>query len=280
MILKDTTFGVNTVGNREALQMCLASVLNAKVLPSRIQIRFEGKLPGFAAFYLEQLADIARFRGVEWTMCVANSEGVRAARDWQLDNCPTEMLWMGDDDAIYDFDCLKELYDGFYELNRKSFDVAYVCGSKADINNRRGYKDFNVKIHRKEDVKPNASFSFFYDKEDCVGRYAPIFTADTGNILINIPLIRSKQLRFSQFECSTNSGGEDTIFALECGKAGLKAFFVPSAQAIHLEKEQVNFNEFAARAEMVLRVCDLRGYSEEQVKHLKEAFMPWTFRKD
>ena len=47
---KKVTFGVGCVGNVEALYMCLASVLNAVMVPGRIQVRFEGPLPAFGTF--------------------------------------------------------------------------------------------------------------------------------------------------------------------------------------------------------------------------------------
>jgi hypothetical protein len=278
-LLSDYTFGVNSCGNTEALQMCLASVLNASVLPKAIQIRFEGHLPSFGRFYMEQLSELARFRGVEFTMSVAKSEGVRAARDWQLANCKTDFLWMGDDDVVYAYDCLEYLSKGATDILKRDDQCAYICGVKGDLNNRRGWGNFQMKIHKKEDVHDNCAFNWFYDKEDCAKLYPRIWTCDTGNVLINLPLVRSKDIRFTVFEESLNSGGEDTIFALECGHAGLTAYFVPSAHAFHLEKPVVNFNEHAARAEMVLRVADLRGYSGEQMDYVRKIFMPWCFEK-
>jgi hypothetical protein len=261
--------------------MCLSSVLNATVLPGKIQIRFEGELPGFGEFYLEQLAEFARFRGVDFVMQVAKSKGIRAARDWHLDNCDTQYFWMGDDDVVYAYDCLQYLHEGAEVLRKKfSAKLCYICGSKGDLNNRRGYGNFQMSIHKKEDVHDNCAFNWFYDKQDCHGLYPEIYTADTGNMLFNMEVVRQHDLRFSLFEESMNSGGEDTLFALETRHRDLKAFFVPSAQAFHLEKPVVNFNEFAARAEMVLRVADLRGYKGEHLDYVRKVFMPWlTYHK-
>ncbi len=217
---------------------------------------------------------MARLFGIEFTMTVAKSKGIRAARDFLLDNCKTSYLWMGDDDVVYSYDCLELLH----EATSAKFNFSYLCGSKGDVNNRRGYGDFQIKLHTAKDLHDNCPFTWFYDKADCRGKYPEIFTADTGNMLVNIAAIRKFNVKFSVFNESLNSGGEDTIFALECGKAGLHAYFVPSAQSYHLEKEQVRFNEFAARGEMILRAAELRNYSGAQMDYVRKSFMPWLFK--
>lgn len=276
-VIEDVTFGVSSVGNNKALMMCLASVLNASRIPARIQIRFEGPLPSFAEYYFEQLSELARFHGVDWVMQVCKSQGIREARDWHLSTCPTPFLWMGDDDVVYEYDCLSFLRQASDDvsISRGSAGNAYFCGTKGDLNNRRGYGNFKMDIHGPADVYANCPFNWFYDKEACQGMYARIYTADTGNIFIDMDCIRKNGIKFNQFSESLNSGGEDTIFALECGLKDLEAWIVPSARSYHLEKEQVNFNEFAARGEMVLRVCELREYKKEQVDYLKKVFFPW-----
>ena len=285
MKLSNVTFGVNTVGNTKALLMCLASVLNAEVIPGAIQIRSEGSLPAFGDFYMEQLAELARFKGVDFSINVAKSAGIRAARDWQIDFCRTDYLWMGDDDVLYSYDCLNFLYDGMLRVGplnggglKTPKNVAYVCGTKGDLNNRRGWANFEMSLKTVDDVKDNCSFNHFYDKETCMGSYAEIYTADTGNMLINLPLVRSKKIRFSLFDESTNSGGEDTLFAMECRHRGTSAYIIPSAQSYHLEKPMVNFGEAAARVEMVLRCAELRGYNPELIAKVKTALMPGTPR--
>ncbi len=277
MILDKVTFCVSTCGNIKALLMCLSSVLNGTRLPSLIMIRFEGETGGFAEFYLEQLAALARFKGVEWWMHDSKPRGIRHARDFFLDNCPTDFLWMCDDDVIYEPDCLEHLWEyvGCSRLGAMNENLSYVCGTKGDLNNRRGYGNFKMDVHGKDDVYENCPFNWFYDKKECAGLSAPIFTMDTGNALIYLPNIRAEAIRFGQFAQSTNSGGEDTIFALECRHRGLEAFIIPSARSYHLEKPNINFSEFAARAEMVLRVCELRKYKQSDVDYMKRVFFPW-----
>ena len=286
----DVTFGVSCIGNVEALYMCLASVLNATCVPRRIQIRFEGELPAFGTFYMEQLAEFARFREVDFLLAVAKSEGVRTARDWHIDNCPTPLLWMGDDDVVYDYECLDYLGSTFGKIRSELFHagsedmdgaaaIGYLCGTKGDLNNRRGWGNFKMNVHGPEDVFDNCAFNWFYDKQACKGKYARIYTMDTGNALINVAAIRAAGIRFQTFAESLNSGGEDTIFALECGKAGLDAYIVPSATSYHLEKPRVNFNEHAARAEMVLRAAEVRGYSGKHMEYVRSIFFPWLWKK-
>jgi hypothetical protein len=275
---KKVTFGVGCVGNVEALYMCLASVLNAVMVPGRIQVRFEGPLPAFGTFYMEQLAEFARFRGVDFLIQVASSKGVRAQRDWQLDNCRTPYLWMGDDDVVYDWECLEHLSFGIERLMAKpDSNTAYLCGTKGDLNNRRGWGNFRMDVHKKEDVYVNCPFNWFYDKEDCASLEAEIYTADTGNIVFDMEQLNAHNIRFSVFPESVNSGGEDTIFALECRHQGLEAYMIPSAQSFHLEKPKVNFSEHAARAEMVLRAAQVRGYSGKHMDYVKRVLMPWVF---
>lgn len=277
-IAENVTAGVSCVrSDIKALLLCLSSILNATGVPAAIKVRFEGPISAFGDFYLEQIADLARLKGVEFSIHVAQSKGVRAARDWHIANCDTQFLWMLDDDVVYAYDCLAQLLNGQVFLCDNN--VAYLCGTKADVNNRRGYKDFSIEEHPASDVKDNGSYNWLYDKDACAGKYAEIWTADTGNLLIDIQRIRSARICFQLFPDSTNCGGEDTLFALECRKAGYRAFMVPSAQSFHLEKPVVNFNEFSARAEMILRVAALRSYDAKDMQKVRESFFPWEFRK-
>jgi hypothetical protein len=273
MINNDVTFGVSCVGNVEALQMCLASVLQGKLLPCTIVVRFEGPMPSFGTFYMEQLSDLARFKGVEFVMTVAKSKGIRAARDWLLEICATKYLWMGDDDVIYDPECLSN----FEFVTSAGEEFAYLCGTKADVNNRRGWKDFNTKVHSHEDVREDCSFNHHYDKKKCFGLTARIHGMDTGNCLINLSAIRGKKIRFQMFDESTNCGGEDTLFALACNHAGLTAYFVPSAQSFHLEKPRINFGEDAARAEMVMRAIESKRWGMASKQLAKKSLFPWLW---
>lgn len=276
--LNDTTFAVNTVGNTQALLLCLSSVINATQVPRKIRIRSEGHFPSTSGYYLEQLMEFARWKGVETSITVDKSKGVRYARDWQIDNCTTRYLWMGDDDVVYHYECLENLYGAMMTIHPKARDeVAYLCGSKADLNNRRNYPNWNTSLQGADKVKEDCPFFYSYDVQACAGKIAKMSTMDTGNCFLNIPLLRKHGIRFTLYDDSVNCGGEDTLFAMECANLKLQAYFVPSAQSYHLEKENLNFSEFAARAEMILRVAHERKYPAEVVNKVKAAHAAWGF---
>lgn len=280
-IVTGLTVGVTTVGRMDSLHMMLSSVLLGTHVPERIIIRLEGELPSFGTFYMEQLSELARFKGVDFMMQVTKSQGVREARDWLLDSCMTDYLFMVDDDVVLEFDCVGTMFNAIVdnmEPIKKPSKVAYMCGSKGDVNNRRGYKNFKVDVKGAEGVYDNCPFNWFYDKKACAGKYAQIYTCDTGITVFNVNLVKEHNIRFAMFDHSMNSGGEDTLFALECRHQGLEALIVPSARSYHLEKEVVTFaDDFAPRAEMILRVIELRGYKGKHVEYMKKVFMPWLF---
>lgn len=247
----DVTFAVSSLGNVDALQLCLASVLNAETVPGKIMLRFEGSLPSFARFYLEQLADLARLKGVEWSMTLDRSKGIRYARDWMLHNCRTEYLWMGDDDVIYDWDCLTQFRKVIHPVGGVSLflsnqQAAWVCGVKVDVNNRRKYADYSQEI-RSSNLP--MSQNHFYSKQNHSGLCYRFDKLDTGNVIFNVPRIKGK-LSFQVFKDSANGGAEDACFALKALQMGYSAFLAPAAQSIHLEKEQVYFNELRNRQEI------------------------------
>lgn len=242
---KAVTFGVSTCGNTEALCNCLTSVLTGILAPAVIQIRFEGNLPAFGNFYLEQLSCLARIRGIAWDMYVDKSKGVRYARDFHVANCPTELLWMGDDDVVYAPDCLEHLMFNVGELG-----IAYYNGVKVDVSNLRGYKDYNTDVYPTFPA-PGSPLNHFY--VGTLVRHEIQGIMDTGNVILNLDVCKNNGLRFSMFPDSANAGGEDTLFAAKVKSLGLKAFAVPTAIAFHLEKPKAVFNEFEARKELIKR---------------------------
>lgn len=285
MIANNVTFGVNCTGNIQALTMCLSSVLMGEVVPARIQVRMEGAFPSFGNFYLEQLASLASIYGVEFSIEYAASKGVRKARNWQMEKCQTDFLWMGDDDCIYSYECLEYLRAATLSLVEQAtlgpdfiYPFGYISGSKPDVNNRRGYGDFSVKILDPMQVKDdnnqffNASVNQFY-AQGGIG-LAKTATMDTGNVLLNLPPIKKAGIDFDPFEASYNCGGEDTLMGLRLNHAGLLGYFCPNARAVHLEKPQdkVHFGEFAARGEMLRLACSKLGIDPDTVQ---KEFMPF-----
>lgn len=279
-IASNVTFGVNCTGNIQALLICLTSVLQNRLLPAKIQIRFEGEFPSFGNFYLEQLAALAARFHVEFSVSYGASQGVRKARDWQLKNCRTELLWMGDDDCLYSPNCLDEFMWALDHL-KTTFSprddagneccVGYVNGSKPDINNRRGYGDFGTASRSTAQLPNGASMNQFYYGDRTLVRTN---TMDTGNVLLSVDYLRKFNIWFDKFGMSYNSGGEDTLMGLHCNHLNAYGFFCPTAVAIHLEKppSNSNFGEFAARGEMLLRTCELLEISTQG---LPKEFMPF-----
>lgn len=245
---EDVTFAVTTADNYEALPLCLMSVLNAETVPGAIHVRFEGSLPRFARFYLEQIADYARFIGVQWDMTVSHSQGIRHARDYLLSACSTPVLWMGDDDVVFDFDCLRNACKALDVVARDGVgDVGYLCGVKVDCNNRRGYGDFDLRVRGEKEAVPNCSQNHHYDKQALLGKIVPTTRLDTGNSFYYPATLREHKLQFRDAGMP-NCGAEDAIFALRVKKAKLRGIFIPAAAGIHLEKERIIFDSHANRA--------------------------------
>jgi len=262
---KNITYGVNTTGNIQALLLNLNSVAMQTVLPAKVVVRTEGEFPSFSNFYLEQLADLFRLKSVEFSIHLASSKGARVARQWHLDNCTTDFFWGGDDDVVFDSDCLSILYNTSQTL--EIYEWGYIGGTKADVNNRRGYKDFNTSINPSSEIKDECNYNVLYEPRKSISP-VKIKTLDTGNMFLNIRELRESKVSFTPFKESANCSGEDTIFALECSKNGFMGWYVPEAVAYHLEKpiEHTQFNEFAARKEMLLRACEVNGYDKEIIK--------------
>lgn len=247
--------------------LCLSSVLLGTVVPAAINIRLEGEFPDFNHFYLEQLAELARIAGVDWNMNVGLSKGIRYARDWQLDHCTTKYLWTGDDDVIFDSLCLSNFsaYTALLEAEHlgpkgERFYPAFLQGSKADVNNRRGYPDHSKVVSEQGANVPYHSFfaQSCSSDDDQLKRQVML---DPGNALLSVGYFRGHTLRFTQFDDGFNAAGEDALMALHIHAEGSCGLRVPSARAFHLEKPAGSrFGETAARAEAVLRSAQLKGY--------------------
>lgn len=267
MIRKDVTFGVSCNGNLRGILMCLSSVLIGRTIPAAIQIRMEGVFPTFGNFELEQLAELSRFKGCFFEISVFKSEGVRKARQWHLDHCSTKYLWMGDDDCVYDYGCLSELMKAGPDLSVliSEKNTAYIAGCKIDLNNRRGYTNFDTRIHPESELIDGASFNHLYEKSSKTPR---VCTIDTGNALIHCENCKREGVVFTPFEDSVNAGGEDTIFGLFAHRQKLDAFFAPNAIAYHLDKAGGSsfVSELTTRGEMLLRACDILGLDKEKLK--------------
>jgi hypothetical protein len=268
----DITAGISCKGNIQALLLCLSSICNATFRPARIQVRLEGELSGIANFYLEQLSDLARLRGIEMSFALCRSTGARDSRDWQLQHCATKWLWMLDDDVIADADCL----EAYLSVSPGTASSDFLAGSKCDVNNRRNYPFFDMCPQRPLPLREDANHSLVYDVDFCWAICAPTKALDTGNCLLNVTSIRNARVTFRQFPDQLNCSGDGTTFWLALEHAGLVGYFVPSAVAYHLEKPGGGFNEFNARGEMLLRLCDVKGWNKES---LRKYWMPSVLGK-
>ena len=272
--LNQISVGICSTGNTQALLLCLASILNAESVPALIRIRMEGKISDLGGFYMEQLIDLARLRGCSVEIISGLSRGVRCARDFIIQTCPTKWLWMLDDDTIVHPRCMDAYLEAVENIPKSEL-VVYFAGSKFDVNNRRQYANFGTDELTPStiDCGPDVSQNLIYNVDEFFGYVFRTYLLDTGNCLMNTELIKKEQLAFAMFPESVNSGGEDTIFALVCDSRNLPARFVPAARVAHLEKPNMNFGEFAARKEMVLRAGEIIKLSKDKANRALFAWL-------
>lgn len=251
-ILPEVTFGVTSV-NPLALGLCLTSVMTGFLLPGAILIRLQAELPGFSGFYFTQLAELARILGIKFSLNVSPQTGIRESRDWLMNRCGTPFLWMGDDDVVFDYNCLPHLREAQLDWPK----VGYVAGIKVDVSNLRQYPDYDTHYRTGFPTQPQPSdLNHFYNLPANVHPPCPFL--DCGNVLLHVKALREQNCRFTLFPDSVpNAGGEDTLFAANVLASGLTGHAAPSARSYHLEKERVVFTEQAMRAEMLLRARQL-----------------------
>ncbi len=277
------TLGITCKGNITALRLALAAALCGEAVPERILLRLEGEFPGFGDYYFEQLVAMAAFYGVDFQMSFAKSSGVREAKQWLLDNCRTPYLWISDDDVLPDSWCLSEFSEQLPQVASACAlmqeEWGFICGAKFDVNNRRKYPDFSDRPHvlkKGETLGWLALQNLAYYPDEDADRYHLTKIFDGGCVVLNVPMLRRKELKFTVAGPSAPSSGVDTLMALRCAKVGLKGFFLPFAHAVHLEKPVSNFESGADRKEMLLRLCDLEGLDHSIVDRGLFAGIPVT----
>jgi hypothetical protein len=268
-ISSETTLGIVCYENIQGLTLALTSVLCAGKCPRTCFVYLTGEIPQFNNFYLEQLAVLARFKGVNFGIDIGPNKGIRYARDYILRRTGIfgRYLWMIDDDVIVEHDCFERL--GKAITNEKHKGVAYMNGVKGDVCNRRGYQNFDLRIHDK--AEDFGSFNHFYKMTPEVESFR-CNTMDTGNVLLD-RMFLSEGVVFSPFADTTNAGGEDALFGLQLNQT-YQGRFCSTARAYHLEKEKLRFDEFSSRAEALLRSCELLHLSKED---LKREMMSWAY---
>jgi hypothetical protein len=252
------TCSVATTGNLPGLCLTLSSILAGLFLPRYLIIRHEGGAE-FSSFYLEQLIDLARFRGVDVSIEFAPKSGVRLTRTAQLEECNTKWLWIADDDVIYDHRFLlnmnRHMNFGLLDHPEK---LCYLCGAKPDINARAAeIAGFSNKIEPKTsllnwDGRANLHWG---DPDELLSYRIPMKYPDTGAILIyrpNVFLIGASFMPFQEGESLPSAPGSDSLFGMQVMSKGGTGFFIPSAQALHLSKPASRFSEANSRTEAIL----------------------------
>lgn len=283
-IAKTTVFVVSSRGNMQALTGCLTSIALQHLLPGEVVIRLEGEIMGLSNFYFEQAVDLLRVMGVRVFISCAQSKGVRAARSELVDAVEGhEYIWMGDDDCVYDANCLSELLvakDEALKYVRDDTLLGWVQGSKPDVNNRRGYKDFSIEIREGQKANNDEGYNFFFTGP---GKTVLCSSLDTGNVLYLVENIMKRMpsdthedyylgRMFNHMDVEYNSSGEDTLCALFLRSRNLFGVFRTSANCVHMEKQVGGFDEFSARKNYITAAAELNGYDATNL----QSVLPWV----
>lgn len=253
----DVTLGLSTTGNHTALAICLATVFAGKVLPGKLVIRSEGQFPLLQDFYVEQLLAGLRSKGVSIEIHLADSKGVRVARDFHLSTCLTKYLWMVDDDVLF----MPSALDDLLQAIKADTTLVYVTGPKPDITNRRGMKQFSSGQvdHGSVDTSgpsPNVNLPWTRRPSTAPLKVVPNLFPDTGSILIRVVPVKDRGIKFSPFRSFAGATGEDTLFGLQCADRKLKGAAILHEHAWHLDKPVSRFGETEARAELIARSAE------------------------
>lgn len=254
----NVVLGIPTTGNIHALLVSLTAVAQGSTLPCQVIIRSEGHFPSFAHYYLEQLADVYRQRGVEFIFAVTPSKGLRGAVDWLLSAVKSKHFWMIADDVMPCPTALENLMCSAYILtsNPETRNWGYITGNKQDVNNRRGWPDYSQTENVAVDYCP--TYGNYARSSPQIVRNRLL---DNSHALFNLDFINGMEHppRETLFDFGYQSGGDDTLFGLYLQHVGLAGWFCPHSQAFHLEKESQNFNEPTARVEAIYRQSQILG---------------------
>lgn len=255
----------------------MTGIANSSVLPARVLIRAEGQFPIFDDFYLAQLADVLRQKGCEFHWALCAPQGLRGSVDWLLNECHSRYLLMVADDVLIDPLAVERLSQASASLDSTVGTEAwgYVVGNKQDVNNVRGWPDYSQKP-----IRAVTDYATTYGVYDVTPTSVLVrnHLLDNSFALFNAAAIRKRRVTETQFPYGFQCGGDDTLFGWVLRKAQLPGYFMPMAQAFHLEKPQgaQNFTEPAARAEALLRQAQLLGISLTRAEI--EQMFPYTKR--
>lgn len=279
-VWQDVTVAISMVGNLDGLKCCLSGLASGTMMPGHLNLRLEGDVPGVNDYYFEQLLCAFRFWGVEVNIQLAHARGIHATRDAQVENCKTTWMVMLDDDVLPDGHLL-EVYNAWVAKTGKppgmgegtftgsdfaAAEFLMVQGTKPDLNNRRGYADFEAKPVPFPKVNEDFNFNVPHTTH-ALGhavqtRWMGTKFCDPGNMMLNVPLCRKMGIQFQPFkQIVRRAGGEDTIFAVQAIAQRAKRLWLPAAFVWHLEKPAGKFRltEHAYRKEALLRSAEQLG---------------------
>lgn len=282
----NVAFVVSSRGNMQALTGCLTSIAMQQLLPCKVVIRLEGEIMGLSNFYFEQSVDLLRVMGIDVQIMCSKSSGVRRARTELLKSVAGyPYVWMGDDDCVYDSACLSELIVAKDEAGkhvRDDVQLGWVQGSKPDVNNRRGYKDFSIEVREGLKANNDEGYNFFFTGP---GKTVLCSSLDTGNVLFCMSAVCKNEgigespleEMFNHTTPEYNSSGEDTLCALYLKSRSLYGVFRTSANCVHMEKQVGGFDEFSARKNYIAATAIKNGYVTEADADLTlKTVLPWV----
>lgn len=247
--MSSITAGICTDGKYlDSLALTLSALLTGSQSPQRIIVQFNDPQGRTDSFVLSQLAHLALLKNVplDFVFEPAHPHGIRGYRDVLIRRVSSGGLLFVDDDVLLDGSALTNLTVALRSIDEA--DCGWVCGTKLDVNNLRGYADYS----REWSDSPVKDTHTLSRSLEPVSSWVP----DTGFMLLNVPLIIKNGIKFVTNSIHANSGGEDTIFGAQCGSKGLEGYIIPSARAWHLDKAQIRFTQDAARTEAVMRTLD------------------------
>lgn len=233
--LSDVGCYVGTIGNAHALTLTVQSILTQSHLPRAVTVFDCSEVGVGRDYYYQQLGQVATLFGVEVVTRVVGPTPLDKMYDRMLDDAiatdKLKYMWLCNDDVLYMPHCLKHLHT----VAEDSAEVSAVCGTKPDITNQRGYKDWSRKVRHIEDCFDGAPPYAIYDTLSLAAVRRQHL--DLGNALIRVSAVNELGVRFEiDRSCDETSFGEDWVWAARMKKQGLVTVFSPSATAFHLDK--------------------------------------------
>lgn len=241
---------------------------------------------------MSQLSALAREFSTKLVLVPRKSAGVFQLRETQLkmENGCRWVVFL-DDDVILRHDSLHNLawlgsLQQTWRSESKTPLCAYYQGTKWDVSNTRGYGNFDLERVTSETATnfnvPTTRPDLDMGESDLSSRFSgpaldgslfqETYFCDTGFCMFDRKVVKEKGLSFIHNTTNTPAGGEDALFALQCESRNVPRIWIKTAEAIHLEKPNVRFGEFAYRKEAVLRTAEALKYPTNRLAE----FLSWV----